>query len=172
MLLAGGCGGADAQPTAPPRTSTPARAAPELEALLPSELSGVRLRKASATGANVFGSDAFSREMRRFLASVGRRPTDLRFANARDPAGRLDVETGVFEVRGVDGRALRSAIVASSRPGAPGLTTSTETLAGKRVTRLVYASGSTLYLYARGGRVFYVGTQDAELASTMLATLQ
>lgn len=174
-LGAAACADSDSKSDAgaPPQATSPARghAAPELEALLPSEIDGTQLTKASATGAGVFGSDAFSREMTRFLASAGKKPTDLRFANARDPTQALDVETGVFQASGVEARALRAAIVESSRPGAPGLTTSTGTLSGKRVTILAYASGSTLYLYEHGDLVFYVGTQSNELASKVLALL-
>jgi hypothetical protein len=185
-LVAAGCAGSDADSgertdspppasgpsTAPPPAPPPAtHAAPELEALLPSEIDGVALTKGSATGADVFGSDAFSREMTRFLAGEGRKPADLRFANALDASQTLDVETGVFQASGVDARALKRAIVASSRPSAPGLTTSTAMLGGKRVTTLGYASGSTLYLYEQGDRVFYVGTRSEELASSVLAML-
>lgn len=107
--------------------------------------------------------------MTAFLASVGKAPTDLRFANAHDPSGKLDLETGVFQVRGVDALTLRQAIASSSRPDAPGLTISTATLSGKRVTMLVYPGGSILYLYAHHGLVFYVGTQNQALAAHVLA---
>lgn len=154
---------------APHAAPTNGHAAPDLEALLPGKIDGTALTKGSTTGAVVFGSDAFSRHMARFLASVGKRPTDLRFANARSPSDTLDLETGVFQVRGVGASALRRAIISSTRPDAPGLTTSTATLSGKPVTMLVYPGGSILYLYNHGDLVFYVGTQDDALAARVLA---
>jgi hypothetical protein len=175
-LALAGCGGSDSSPGGPTGSSPPAapapaaHAAPDLEAPLPDEVDGVRLTKASATGTALLGRDAFSRELTRFLAAAGRTPADLRFANARDPSQALDVEVGVFEARGVDGGALGAAVVAASRPSAPGLRVSTAVLAGKRVTTLVYATGSTLYLYEHDDRVFYVGTRSETLASEVLAT--
>jgi hypothetical protein len=106
--------------------------------------------------------------MTAFLASAGKEPDDLRFANARDPAGAAGVEAGVFEVDGIDAAALREAIVEASRPAAPGSAVSSATVGGKPVTALEYASGSTLYLYAAGDRVFYAGSTDEEVAGEVL----
>lgn len=176
-MLAAGCGGSDEDAgettAAPPPPARPeaAHAAPELEALLPAEIDGVALEKASATGAGVFGGDAFSRVLTDFLASAGKEPTDLRFANARDPSGVLGVEAGVFRVEGVDAAALRDAIVEGSRPAAPGLEVSTDTVARRPVTMLAFANGSTLYLYEQDDSVFYVGTTRRELAARVLAAL-
>lgn len=144
-------------------------AAPDLEVLLPHKINGVVLRKRSTIGSVVFGSDAFSRSMSAFLTSVGKSPADLRFANTQDPSGKLDLETGVFQLRGVAASRLRQAIVNSSRPDAPGLTISTETLSHKRVTTLVYPGGSILYLYGHRDLVFYVGTESESLAARVLA---
>ena len=107
--------------------------------------------------------------MTSFLAKHGKRPSDLRFANAQTSSRTSPIELGVFQVRGLPGSALRQAIVESSRPAAPELKASTATLSGKPVTKLVYPGGQTLYLYANGDRVFYVGTQDEALAGTILA---
>ena len=147
-------------------------AAPKLERLLPAEVDGTRLRVRSTTGADVFGGDAFSREMTRFLATAGKEPRDLRFANATDPSDSLGgLEVGVFHVDGIEAAALRRAIVASARPNAPGLEATPETLDGKRVTRVVYPGGSTVYLYEQESRVFYVGTLDEELAAEVVGLL-
>jgi hypothetical protein len=114
------------------------------------------------------GSDAFSRVLRRSLRAVGRRPSDLLFANARDPTGALDLEVGVFRVRGLSAAALRDAIVRGSRPNAPGLAVSHVVLGGVPVTRLVYPGGSTLCLDANHGVVYDVGTQNAALAARLV----
>jgi hypothetical protein len=168
-----GCGGKSAMTTTTTAATTRgvSHVAPDLEALLPDSVNGTPLRKGSTSGAVVFGGNAFGRAMTTFLAAHGKRPQDLRFANARASSRALEVEVGVFEVRGVDGNALRRAIVASSRPNAPGLTAAPTTLSGKRVTKVVYPGGSVLYLYAHGDRVFYVGTQNEMLAGKILAGL-
>jgi hypothetical protein len=59
----------------------------------------------------VLGRTAFGAVLTRFLAAHGKRPADLRFANARPSSTAPELELGVFEVRGVDGRLLRRAIV-------------------------------------------------------------
>jgi len=145
-----------------------AHAAPDLEALLPDEVNGTPLRKGSTTGAVVFGGNAFGAQMTRFLAEHHKTPEDLRFGNAQASPRALELELGVFEVRGLDGSALLSAIVDGVRPNAPGLAVSNPTLAGKRVTKLVYPGGTVLYLYDHGDDVYYVGTQDEALVETVL----
>src|SRR5262245_25197994 len=172
----GGSSTTDAEPTTEAATTTVppgqvSHAAPALEALLPARIGGVRLEKRSATGARVFGGDAFSREMTSRLAAVGKAPADLRFANAQDARGRLDLEVGVFEVPGMSAADLSAAIVASIRPNAPGLFVDRATPGGKPVTTVVYPSGSFLYLYDHGGRVFYIGTQSKPLAIKAIGLL-
>jgi hypothetical protein len=169
--LVAGCGdGEKASPTTTTSTTrSVSHAAPDLEALLPAEVNGTALRKGSTTGAVVFGGNAFGRVMTRFLARHGKWPNDLRFANAQTSSRKFELEIGVFQLRDVQGSALRQAIVESSHPNARGLETSTARLSGKRVTKLVYPGGSTLYLYAHGDLVFYVGTQSEVLAGTILA---
>jgi hypothetical protein len=169
--LVAGCGdGEKASPTTTTSTTrSVSHAAPDLEALLPAGANGKALRKGSTTGAVVFGGNAFGRVMTRFLAKHGKRPNDLRFANAQTSSHNFQIELGVFQVRGLPGSALRQAIVESSRPAAPGLKTSSATLSGKRVTKVMYSGGSTLYLYAHDDLVFYVGTQNEALAGSILA---
>jgi len=161
-----GCGSKGATTTT--TAGNPARA---LEALLPAKIAGVRLEKRSATGAFVFGSDAFSRRMTRFLESQGKAPSDLRFANARDPKRKLELEVGVFQVSGIGARRLLQAIVDGSRGDAPGLTATPGSLDGHDVTKVVYPAGTVLYLHAGGGLVFYVGTNDERLAGEVLGEL-
>ena len=179
-LAAAGCGGGgDSETTTeaepPPATTTlPSQVshdAPELEALLPASIGATKLQKGSATGADVFGGDAFSREMTRRLIAAGKAPVDLRFANTQDPKGKIELELGVFEVPGMSSTALRRAIVAASRPNAPGLTAEAGTLGGKPITAVVYPAGTILYLYEQGGRVFYVGSQNQALATRAIGLL-
>jgi hypothetical protein len=171
----GGDSTTDIATTGARTTTAPAaqvsHAAPDLEALLPGKVNGTTLQKGSATGAAVFGGDAFSEEMTRRLAAAGNVPSDLHFANAQDPKGRLELELGVFEVPGMSAADLSEAIVASSRPNAPGLVAEPSTLGGKTVTEVTYPGGTKLYLYERGDRVFYIGTQNRNLAEKMITRL-
>ncbi|HZO97599.1 MAG TPA: hypothetical protein VFB42_09540 [Gaiellaceae bacterium] len=165
-----GCGGGPAtRPPAGGQAHGARATAAALEALLPGRLGGLRLHKASATGAGVLGDDAFSRSLSSFLRSRHLRSSDLRFANARTASGSL--ELGVFEAAGVDGRRLLDTIVAATRPNAPSLQVAAATLAGRPVTRLVYPGGAVLYLEASGARVFYVGTQSERLATRAFGAL-
>jgi len=178
-LGAAGCGGGGSSETttteaAAPTTSAqpePSHVVPALEALLPGAINGTKLQKGSALGPQVFGGDAFSRVMTQRLKAAGKAPADLRFANAQDPKGKLEFEVGVFEVPGMKASDLAAAIVASSRPNAPGLFVDHSTLGGKPVTTIVYPGGTVLYLYEQGGRVFYIGTQSKPLAVKAIGLL-
>jgi hypothetical protein len=156
------------------KTTTPAvsHAAPELEALLPATIDGHGLQKGSAGGAVVLsGNNAFSHVLKGILARAGKSPADLTFANAQDPTGALQVEVGAFRVHGLGAHALRDAIVRSTRPNAPGLAVSRVVVGGRRVTKVVYPGGSSLYLYPRRDVVYYVGSQDEKLAARILQRL-
>ena len=147
-------------------------AAPELEALLPGTIDGHRLAKGSAGGAVVLsGSNAFSEVLKGILARAGKTPADLTFANAQDRTGALPIEVGAFRVRGLAAPALRDAIVRSTRPNAPGLAVTSAVVGGRRVTKVVYASGATLYLYPHRDVVYYVGTRNETLAARILQRL-
>jgi hypothetical protein len=175
LLAAAGCGSGRTSATTAAATSSSngtTHAARDLEALLPDRVDGKLLRKGSTTGAAVLRGNAFGAAMTRFLAAHGKAPRDLRFANAQTSSPALEVEIGVFQVSGLGGSGLARAIVSSSRPNAPGLTASTATLSGRRVTKVVYPGGSTLYVYPSGDRVFYVGTQDERLAARILSRLR
>jgi hypothetical protein len=117
------------------------------------------------------GSNAFSQVLKGILARAGKSPADLTFANAQDPTGALAMEVGAFRVRGLAAPALRDAIVRSTRPNAPGLAVSSALVGGRGVTKVVYASGATLYLYPHRNVVYYVGTQSAVLAARILKRL-
>jgi hypothetical protein len=117
------------------------------------------------------GNNAFSHVLKGILARAGKSPADLTFANAQDPTGALAVEAGAFRVRGLAAPALRDGIVRSTRPSAPGLAVTSAVVGGRRVTKVVYASGATLYLYPHRDVVYYVGTQNETLAARVLRRL-
>jgi hypothetical protein len=101
---------------------------------------------------------AWAQQMTRYLASVGKTPADLYYAQVWDPSGALGLDAGVFQATGVSAASLRKAIINSSRPDSPGLQVSDASLSGKHVTVVVNgASGTTLYLYDHRDDVFYTG---------------
>jgi hypothetical protein len=189
-VLAAGCGtaaagqphqAADASSSAPvagpsvpasPGTPRAGHALPRLEARLPSRISGVALARASTTGAAIFaefGDTAWARQMTRYLERAGKTPGDLHYAQVWDPSGALSLDAGVFQAGGIGAAALRRAIIASSVPDSPNLTTSAATIAGKAVTVVVNGnSGSALYLYDHGDLVFYVGGSSAGVVASFL----
>lgn len=192
--LAAGCGSAPAHPagaaqhagaaqsTAPadgpsvPASSGAAakgHADPGLEALLPRRLEGVGLARASTTGAAIFaefGSTAWAQQMTKYLASVGRKPADLHYAQVWDPSQALGLDAGVFQADGITAANLREAIISASRPDSPHLTLSSATLGGKRVTVVVNQdSGASLYLYDYRDDVFYTGGSGQSLTTQFLS---
>ena len=128
-------------------------------------------RQGKRDGASAFGGDAFSRSLTSFLHDLGREPSDLTFANARDAAGATGIEVGVFDLPGAAGTRLLEAIVAAGRPNAPVLVVSRGTLAGERLTSMAYPGGSILSLRASDSRVFCVGAPSEQLAATVLRAL-
>ena len=184
VMVAAACGSNSSTPTPSAPASAPASItsiptpgpegadAPDLEALLPDTLTGVTLDKASTTGGAVLGDDPFSESLKAFLATQGKAPGDLRYAQVWDPDDSIHLDAGVFEVKGLPAATLRDAIVEASRPGAPGLSTQESVVGGKAVTVVLYPSGSQLTLYPTGERVFYVGSVDESVTEAFLAAIQ
>jgi hypothetical protein len=178
-VVGAGCTDPDPSSNRVDRTSEAAEAptggndAPDLEALLPDQLGGTSLEKASTVGDHILDEDPWSREMLAFLEGVGKTRTQLRFAQVWVPEEeKVQLDAGAFQVPGVDGSALRQALIDSSRPTSPELTTSTATVAGKHVATVLYPDGRpTLYLYVHDDVVFFIGTADETLASDYLDSL-
>jgi hypothetical protein len=182
-LVAAGCGSSATDPpnasgnlaspasSVGPGASADTHVAPELERLLPSEIDRLPLSKASTTGIGVFGDDAWSREMTAFLTDRGRTPADLRFALAWDASTTLSLDLGVFQLPGIVPADLRAAIVASTLPNAPGLTSVPTTVAGRPITLVTYPNGARLYLIEGAEVVFWVGADDPDLAARLVALL-
>lgn len=149
-------------------------AALELEGLLPLQVNGTPLASQSWTGDAVIADDDWSTTLKAFLASVGKTPADLGFAQAYDPSeGGLDITAGVFGLDGVDPAALRDAIIDAWKGDYAELTISQTTLAGIEVTKGDFGTGQiNSYWYIHDGRVFDIGTADETLAAAALAGLR
>lgn len=143
--------------------------------MLPRRLNGVSLATASTSGASIFaefGGTAWAKQMTKWLASIGKTPAALDYAQVWDPSQTLSLDAGVFGVHDVSAANLQQAIVAASLPDEPGLLTSSATVGSKHVTVLTNSSdGSILYLYEHDGAVFYIGGDDQTLAGQFLNVL-
>ena len=192
-MLAAGCGSAQANqpqsagaahssapvagPTAPASQNPSAKGHPDpaLEALLPRKLDGVGLARASTDGAAIFaefGSTAWAQQMTKYLASVGKKPADLHYAQVWDPSQALSLDAGVFQAGGISAASLQKAIINASRPDSPSLAVSRATVGGKHVTLAVnQSSGTTLYLYDYRGDVFYTGGSGESLAAQFFSSV-
>ena len=119
--------------TVPPVADT--HDAPELEALLPTELDGIPLQVQSWTGDTILTDDAWSTSVTGFLTANGKTPEDLRVAQAFDPTQALDGSVGVYHVDGLEPTAIHDALIAAWKVDFPDMVVTTVTLDGKKVTK-------------------------------------
>ncbi len=147
--------------------------APELQALLPTEVAGTALASDSAIGTDVLGSDTPSRAMIAALKTIDRTPADLHVAQAQDSAGNLDLYLLAFSAPGTPAAVLRPIIINAWLSGsAPGVTVSTVTVGGRQLTKVSYGDGGpTSYVYATGEAVIVIETADEALAGTVAKLL-
>jgi hypothetical protein len=151
--------------------------APELEALLPSDVDGVAFTKTSVAGrplsmrlgkggwgAMPLGSD----ELNPFLGDHGKELTDLSIAVATPiDRSRADTFAIAFQVKGVDATEL--ARLLADPYGAIG--GATATVGGKEVQVFRETRGMGFDLYIKGDVVFYVFTDGSPLADEIVAAL-
>ena len=168
--------GASAEPSPSASASAepePSPVAAALEALLPSEVGGIALVKSSATGDAILADDTASRALVAALRSLGKTPSDLLLAQAFDETGTLAASILGFELPGVEGATLRTAIMKSwLLADSPGVTTSEVTLSGKPVTRVSYGDGgSDSYVLVRDGAVLVIDAADQAQAERIVASL-
>jgi hypothetical protein len=148
-------------------------AAPALEAALPDSAAGVKLSRASFLGTDVLSTDAPSKALTAAITALGRKPADLSIAEGFDASGARDWYVDVFELRGVSGNALGTAIRSAwIGAGASNVTSTSSTIGGKRVTRLDRGSGAAPdTVYVHGSRVWDVSSSDPAVVSAVLAKL-
>lgn len=148
-------------------------AAPDLEKQLPSSAAGVALSQVSYVGTDVLGTDAASTALSAAVTALGRKPENLRIAEAFDPSGTNTWYVDAFELDGVSGTELSKAVrTAWLGAGSSGVTSSSQTIGGKKVTRLDRgpdAPADTVYVH--GAFVFDIGTSDAGVIKAVLAKL-
>jgi hypothetical protein len=147
--------------------------APELEALMPRQVSGTTLVVQSATGDQVLGTDAASKALVSTLDSFGKKPADLQIAQAYDATGQLDVAALGFRVPGVSAAKLKPAVLQTWLfAGATGVTTKETTVSGVKVTEVSYGGSTSIsYVAVRKDAVIVIQSGDATLAAAALAAL-
>ena len=148
-------------------------AAPELEALMPTQVSGTALSVQSATGDQVLGTDAASKALTSALASFGKKPADLQLAQAYDPTSTLDVTILGFRVPGLAVSKLEPAVLQTWLfAGATGVTTKQTTVSGVAATEVSYGGDTSVsYVVVRKDSVLVVQSGSAALAAAAIAAL-
>ena len=164
---------ASGEASAEPSQAVASPVAPELEALMPRQVSGTILVVQSATGDQVLGTDAASKALVATLDSLGKKPTDLQIAQAYDEAGALDLTVLGFRLPGVSAEKLRPAVLQTWLfAGATGVVTKETTVSGVKVSQVSYGgSTSVSYVAVRKDAVIVVQSGDAALAAAALAAL-
>jgi hypothetical protein len=145
----------------------------DLEALLPAEVNGTSLTRQSWTGDSVLGDGSgWSTSLTTFLTTAGKRPADLEVSQALDDVGSLDLSAGAFRASGIEGPALRDAILAAFKADYPDLKTKATTVGGFDVTTVDYGDGGiNSYWYVRDGVVFDIESGDLSIVRAALAAL-
>jgi hypothetical protein len=148
--------------------------APDLEALLPTEVAGTALTLQSWTGDTLLSDGGtWSEALTTYLTSIGKAPADLQAAQALDPTETIDHSVGVFRVPGVPTADLRDALVNAWKNDYPELAISTVTLDGIEVTKGDFGEDAIdSYWYEKDGLLFDVETSDEAIATTILAGIR
>ena len=148
-----------------------------LEHLLPAAVNGTSLTRESWTGDTILGDDSWSTSITAFLTTKGKAAADLQASQAYDASSDassvLDLAAGAFRVSGVDGTALRDAIIAAYKGGDyPNLTVSDTKIGGLDVKRGDFGDGGVpTYWYVRDGVVFDIESGDATIVAATLTAL-
>lgn len=145
-------------------TGAPSAAAPQLEALLPTEISGTTLSVQSASAADGLGPDPNSRALAAAVRKYGGNLDNLQLAQATDQTGAIDLDIFGFRLGGGDGGKLKAAVIDSWLSAvAPGITQTQVKLAGKTFTKIDYGDGGRID-YVFGGADYVVVVETADLA--------
>ena len=147
---------------------------PALEAILPTQVGGVALLAQSLDGGAILSDDAWSTTITDFLTSVEKTADDLHLAEASDPnVGGLDISVDVYQVDGVDGSDLLTALLAAWQSDNPDLVVTDAKLGGKNVQTIDFGEGVPItYVYAKDGYVFDIWTDDKTLAAEAASKLE
>jgi hypothetical protein len=151
----------------------PSHDVPDLEAYLPTTVSGTTLDIQSVTGDDgLIGGDEWSAAVQAFLTAQSKQTADLGYAFASDPTSNMDLSIGVYRVNGVQGGPLHDALVQGWKGLAPTVKVSDVTLGDKKVTKGDDGTDYPFsYLYVSDNLVYEIYTSDESLATAALAAL-
>lgn len=168
-------GGAASVPSIPSVAPITTRHAdPDLEALLPAQVSGTALQRSSYKLSELLDAGGNRAVIDTFLRSIGKSETDGSSATAADPTGALAGGIIALKVSGADPAVLLPAIVSLEKSDlGAGATLRQATVGGKGVTVVSIGSGvnDTEWVYGHGDVVFVVHTSDEALAAAFLQAL-
>ena len=148
-------------------------AAPDLVALMPTQVGSIALSTDSATGEALLSDDQGSRAIVAALRAAGKTPADLKVAQAFDEAGAADLSVLAVTVDGLPAEQTRDIVLENwLAASGDGVTKDTVTLDGREWTRIDYGDGGTLdYVLTDGANVIVITTADAALAEQTAAAL-
>ena len=151
----------------------PSAFAPELEAVLPTELRDTPMTIQSSSAAEIFGDDPSSRALGARIRSLGSTLEQLQIAQAYDDSGTIEASIVGFRLPSSDGAKLQAAIEETwLSANDEGVTSTKVTLGGKTLTKVDYGDeGTTQYVYRKDDYVIVIDTADDALVTEIAAKL-
>jgi hypothetical protein len=148
--------------------------APELEAVLPTELKDTPLTIQSDSAAEIFGDDPGSRALGARIRALGGTLEKLQVAQAYDDTGAIEASIVAFRLPGADLPKLQAAIEETwLSAGDDGVTSTPVSLGGKTLTKIDYGDeGTTEYVYGKSDYVVVIETSDESLVAEIATKLQ
>ena len=152
----------------------PSAFAPELEAVMPTDIGGTPLTIQSNSATEIFGDDPSSRALGARIRAIGGTLEELEVAQAYDDTGTILASIVGFRLPDADGAKLRAAIVETwLSAGNAGVTQSTVELGGKSLTKIDYGDDGTVeYVYGKDDYVIVIDTSDVAIATEIASKLK
>ena len=137
--------------------------APDLEAKLPAQVGDLAMTVYSENGSTIFAQDG-TRAIQAAVRAAGRKPEDLRVAEADDDSGALTMM--VFNVAGMPIDKTQQLVVDTwLNASGPGVISDTVTFNGKDWTRIDFGDeGTKAYVRTEGDNVLVITTADPAIA--------
>ena len=170
-----GAAATQAPATVVPATTPPASVGPgfsidlpsvdkELEGVLPDQIGGETVRKASMSGEAMLGGPG-SEEFQEVLEALDKSPSDVTGAFG----GTTRAITIAVRINGVDATAFFNAFVQAAQDD-QGVFTDV-TIAGKPAKKLLDGSGATTYLYLAGDTIVTIAGAGSDLTDAELTEI-
>jgi hypothetical protein len=135
----------------------------DLEDVIPDEIGGEAVQKASMSGESIFQGGG-TEDMQSMLTKLGKSPADMSAAFA----GNSKASLVAFRVKGADANAIYDAFIQAADPEDV-VSVTDVTVAGKSAKKIVGEdAGTTSYVYLYGDAVIVVSTMAGELDQQVL----